>query len=157
MQRQDIEHATARSRQAAWLALVLTAMVLLTPGAVLEAAQDFIEPGLEALRNWKRGWWPWPVSETPGSGLAIDKIIHASLFAVCGVLASRAWSGTFKPGSIALLLLMFGVMTELAQYVIPGRGLSLGDIVADAAGVLAGVGIWHWIGPRRQKTGRGMT
>ncbi|KKO10608.1 VanZ family protein [Pseudohongiella sp.] len=157
MQSQHIEHGTVRFKHAAWLALLLTAIVLLTPGAVLDAVQVFIEPTLNALRHWKNSWWPWPVPDATGGGLAVDKIIHALLFAVCGVLAARSWRNTLSLASIALLLVLFGALTEIAQTAIPGRGMSLGDLVADMVGVLAGIGIWQWIGPTRQRTGRGIS
>lgn len=157
MKRQFNEDDRIRSQRLAWLVLLLTAAALLTPGAVLTAAASVFEPAIEALRNWKNSWWPWPVSDSTSGGLPVDKIIHALLFAACGVLVSRAWFETLKVSTIILLLLAFALLTELAQYFIPGRGMSVGDIVADAVGVLAGVGIWQWIGPKFGATGHGET
>lgn len=157
MKKQLIEDDTARWQRLAWLALLLTALVLLTPGVVLTAAFSFFEPAIEVLRNWKNSWWPWPVSDSTGGGLPIDKIIHALLFAACGVLVSRAWGDTLAISTITCLLLLFGVLTEVAQHFIPGRGMSLGDIVADTVGAVAGIWIWQKIGPRLGETGRGMT
>lgn len=157
MNRQLNEDDRIRWQRLAWLALLLTAAALLAPGAVLTAVSSFFEPAIEALRNWKNSWWPWPASESTSGGLAVDKLIHALLFAACGVLASKAWCSTFKTRFIILFLIIFALLTEIAQHFIPGRGMSAGDIVADTVGVLAGVGIWQMIGRGPRATGRGIT
>jgi VanZ family protein len=97
---------------------------------------------MEALRAWKNSWWPWPAQEISERELALDKIIHFFLFAVCGALVTRAWRTTLGITRVLLLLLTFGVVTEVAQFFIPDRSMSLADVVADAAGILAGVFIW---------------
>lgn len=67
-----------------------------------------------------------------------DKLLHAAGFALltlppCAVLP--------MPQGLAAAagLFVFGVLIEVAQIAVRGRGFSVGDIVANGAGVLAGV------------------
>lgn len=99
------------------------------------------EPLLEALRSWKNSWWPTSVSTS--SGLGIDKFVHLILFAVCAILACRAWQSILGITTVLVSLLIFAGLTEIAQHFIPGRSMSFGDMVADATGILAGIVIWN--------------
>ncbi|MBC53976.1 MAG: hypothetical protein CMQ34_09110 [Gammaproteobacteria bacterium] len=134
---------TGKEQRTAWLALILTAMALLMPGQVMMAMLAVAEPALEALRQWRDSWWPWPASAPVDGGLALDKIIHFLLFAMCALLACRAWLSAVSGIYIALLLLAFAGFTEVMQYLVPGRSMSLGDMIADTLGILAGAGIWQ--------------
>jgi VanZ family protein len=140
---QIIDKDPGHPQRAACLALVLAAIVLLTPGPVIGVILSLLEPAIDALRDWKNSWWPWPVSDPAGATVGIDKVIHALLFLTCSVLANKAWVNTLNNFVIFLLLLCFAGMTELLQHYIPGRGMSLGDIAADAVGILAGMAIWQ--------------
>lgn len=140
----------ARRRIVAWCALILTAAVLLAPGAAVQLALSLLEPVLDTIRHWKNNWWPSSDQE-PGV-LALDKIIHFVLFAVCAILVSRAWHTTFSVTTILIFLLVFGVLTETAQYFIPGRSMSPGDMIADSLGTLAGMALWRWFLPDKSAT-----
>ena len=131
------------AQQLACLALALTAIALLIPGPVIMAVQSLIEPVVDMLRDWKNSWWPWPVAETTGSSIAIDKIVHVFLFLTCALLANRAWEPALNKPVIVLILLIFGATTEWLQYYIPGRGMSLGDMVANAFDIVAGITTWQ--------------
>lgn len=149
-QRGSGERQTAGQQQrAAWLMLILTAMLLLIPGQVIAALLSAAEPALEAVRHWLDSWWPWPASYPDDGGLATDKIIHFMLFAMCAILSGRAWLPALSIINITLLLLVFAGLTEVMQYLIPGRSMSLGDMLADTTGVVAGMGIWQ--GYRRSR------
>jgi len=76
-------------------------------------------------------------------GLAVihywDKLNHVAAFATLAMLARFAWSRV-SVAALALALLGLGVFIEALQ-LIPalGRSARLGDIVADAIGIAAGL------------------
>lgn len=157
-QRQNVERrGAAHEQRTAWLALTLTAMALLVPGPVIATLMSIAEPALEALRHWKDNWWPWPVSDPGDSKLAVDKIIHLLLFAICAILALRAWLFTLKLFPIILLLLVFAGLTEVAQHLVPGRSMSFGDMIADTIGILTGAAIWQGYRLSQSINGSGLT
>jgi VanZ family protein len=117
------------------LALTGTAILLLLPGDLLSAVGDWLAP-----------WWPLPSPDRSPSILSLDKLVHAGLFALCGLLVLLGWltsSGHWL--RLFLLLLLFAALTEAAQYPIPGRSADVADLLADAAGAAAGI----WWGLRR--------
>lgn len=131
-------------RATAIAALLATAILLSLPGNWIESLQSFIHP-----------WWPWPASGMASSGIPLDKVVHVSLFFVCGALFVRGWSFLRQRWYLLCgLLLLFGVLTELIQRYVPGRSASVGDLVADAVGILLGVGLalvyWRRSGPARE-------
>jgi VanZ family protein len=86
------------------------------------------------------------LSEVPpdlvGSGFGInDKVVHLGLYSVLG--GALAW-GVWKSGRwvtpVLLLVLGFayGALDEWHQSFVPGRDPSVGDFLADCAGVLLG-------------------
>jgi VanZ family protein len=99
------------------------------------------------------GWGPaafWAVvlfflSETqPDSDsawLAInDKVIHLGLYLVLGgTLSWGEWKASWNfPVLLLLLGGAYGVLDEWHQSFVPGRDPSLGDVLADTAGVILG-------------------
>ncbi|MEX0738029.1 MAG: VanZ family protein [Pseudohongiella sp.] len=132
----------SKAQSIAWLMLVLTTCVLLLPGSAIAAIAALLEPAFDSLRAWKSTWWPWPVSDPGSSGLALDKVSHFFLFALCGALFFRAWQFNLGLVRILAILLAFGVATEIAQYFIPGRSMSVGDMIADAVGLATGIFIY---------------
>ena len=85
------------------------------------------------------------LSELPGStvggGIEInDKVVHLGLYAVLG--AALAWAGWRWWGAFRLPLILlgmgYGALDEWHQAFVPGRDPSLGDFLADCAGVLLG-------------------
>jgi VanZ family protein len=74
----------------------------------------------------------------------VDKLQHAAAFIALWALGWRA--GLRQPvWLLAAGLLVFGVTIEIAQSFTPNRQPSLGDVVADAAGIALG---W-WLLRRR--------
>jgi VanZ family protein len=64
-----------------------------------------------------------------------DKILHLATFFGLALLADLGWPRRgFVPAKY-LPLLAFGIAIECIQYYIPGRSFSLGDILADGAGL----------------------
>jgi len=80
-----------------------------------------------------------PGPSAPPRILGIDKVEHFTAFAVLAILASGAWPDV-RPWGIGVSLLVYGGMIELIQGS-PAlmRTASLGDVIADLAGILGGL------------------
>jgi VanZ family protein len=84
-------------------------------------------------------------SSLPGNiGLFPDKLGHAILYSVLGVLLSRALT---KPGGLSkitrgllavLLATAYGVSDELHQSFVPHRTMDIADVAADFVGAAIG-------------------
>ena len=101
--------------QATAFALLLAVLMLLPGGAVPEVA------GID-----------WA-----------DKVVHVVLFLVLTVLLTRSFRAVDRIRlpvvAAGALALVYSVLLELLQGVIPGRFLDLGDLLANGAGVLVAV------------------
>lgn len=71
-----------------------------------------------------------------------DKLQHAAAFALLAVLGGIAFPQPRHRLPVAVALILFGVVCELLQLLVPGRSASVLDAVADAVGVLGVVGLW---------------
>lgn len=74
-------------------------------------------------------WWSVP-----------DTVAHIGLYAVLGVLlawGNRTWGGPGWP-ALGLFGIAWAVSDEWHQSFVPGRDPSVGDLAADAAGLLIG-------------------
>lgn len=114
------------------LSLGGTLMLLLLPGIYLEALQQLL-----------RELWPWAWSGAPSlkiSNLPTDKLIHGSMFALCGFLLIKGWSlrlhQSAKPWG---LLILAGVLTEFLHMLLPGRSMEFSDMLANAIGSTSGI------------------
>jgi VanZ family protein len=77
-----------------------------------------------------------------------DKVIHAAVYAILGLLLVRAfrlgpprlapWPAALAAAALAIL---YGVSDELHQSFTPGRDASMMDAVADAVGAIGGAGL----------------
>jgi len=134
-----------RERRFAVLALGLTLLLLAMPGSVLTGllagVQAAMQPVLALLESWLQRWWARPATDGWQLVLPLDKAIHFLLFAWCGYWVTRGWLGVYSWPGLLLALLAYGVFTELIQLLVPGRGLSVGDMIADALGAATGL-IW---------------
>ena len=94
---------------------------------------------------------------TGGKGLPVphaDKLIHAVEFAIFFFLA---WKATGRRAALSLLIsLAYAVSDELHQLFVPLRHASIGDLAADAAGILLMLGLVRVVLPVlfRRKSGR---
>lgn len=69
-----------------------------------------------------------------------DKANHALAFAVLAANAALAWRRLPRRALVcAAALLAYGVLIEFAQSFVPGRDAEPLDLVADAAGIAAGL------------------
>ncbi len=109
------------------------------------------------------GWGPaalWAavlflLSELQGTDVGLpagaDKLVHGGLYLILGL--SLAW-GKWRTRSVVpvILLLLIGVgygaLDEWHQSFVPGRDVSVGDWVADSAGVMLGLLLFSGISSR---------
>lgn len=113
------------------LALAVTLLSLLTPGEQVLA-----------FKQWVYTWVPFAV-EMDKADIThnADKLVHATLFACMGFLAVRGWTQRRQLLGVLLGVLWLAPQTEWLQAYIPGRGASLGDVLADVLGLAVGV-VW---------------
>lgn len=84
------------------------------------------------------------------SGLPWDKANHALAFIVLTVLVGRGWP-TLSRGALFLMMLAAGVGIELVQGLPQiGRDADVADVVADVAGIVAGLGLLAWLERARE-------
>jgi VanZ family protein len=82
-----------------------------------------------------------PPSDVPSSPQGVDKIVHFSLFAVLAV--TGRWAGVGR-AVLAGILVLYAAVSELLQGTdLVNRDASLGDLVADSAGVVVGLVLWQ--------------
>ena len=70
----------------------------------------------------------------------VDKWLHAVTFVVLAIW----FAGQYRPGSywrIGIGLILFGVLIEICQRMVTYRSAELFDLVADAGGIMVGLGI----------------
>ncbi|WP_404403088.1 VanZ family protein [Idiomarina seosinensis] len=65
----------------------------------------------------------------------LDKLVHFTVFFLLSLTLHRAF--TLKARFAFVLLALYGLLIEIAQHYIPGRGSDVYDWIADSAGVLA--------------------
>lgn len=81
-----------------------------------------------------------PASDVPPAPAGVDKLVHVALFAALAV--SGRWAG-IGTRVLAPLLIGYAAVSELLQGLdVVDRSVSLADWVADAVGVLLGLGPW---------------
>ena len=80
----------------------------------------------------------------------VDKVVHFSLFAV--LACTGRWAGV-RQGPLAALLVLYAAGSELLQGTsLVDRDASIGDLVADSAGVVVGLLLWRLVAARRTRT-----
>ncbi len=122
---------TLRYRRLAVITFIIIPVLLCVPG-----------PWMEGLRSWVYVLLQLPPAELVPSDFPTDKLIHASLFAICAAFFVRGWS-TFREHWwwVCALLFFYGALTEFVQRFVPGRSSTLGDLLADAMGAVVGAGV----------------
>ena len=78
----------------------------------------------------------------------LDKLIHAAFYGMLALLILRGWQREKMPplglhGFVFALCMVFGIMIEIHQGLIPYRSFEGFDIVADAVGAAGGLVVWH--------------
>ena len=88
-----------------------------------------------------------PPSDVPASPPGVDKVVHFSLFAVLAL--TGRWAGV-RRGVLAVLLVVYAAGSEVLQGTdLVSRDASVADLLADSAGVLAGLLLWQLVATRR--------
>lgn len=87
---------------------------------------------------------PLPAQDLPGSDLPLDKVVHFGLYFGLGWTVGRSLVLSGSPGFGARAAawvggLLFAAADEAHQALVPTRVTSLGDWMADAAGVTVGL------------------
>jgi VanZ family protein len=87
----------------------------------------------------------------------LDKLAHFIEFSFLGFLLSLGYFKTFTfPAPVKSLLvfitgLPLGALDELHQLFVPGRTSALKDVLADAAGIIAGILVYYLYVAKRKK------
>ena len=82
-----------------------------------------------------------PSSDVPSAPPGVDKVVHLSLFLALAL--SARWAGTGQQVA-AVGLVVYAAVSEVVQGTdLVGRDAELLDLVADCAGVLLGLLLWH--------------
>lgn len=78
----------------------------------------------------------------PGNGKIagdyLDKVVHYSIFLALGFNLCRKYRKQSKLIDGLLWAIVFGLMTEILQQIIPGRNMEFYDGLADTLGVVSG-------------------
>ena len=81
----------------------------------------------------------------PLSAPGLDKVAHFFEFALLGLLLAFGYFNAFSFSSVFKSILVFltglplGLLDEFHQRFVPGRSSALSDVLADAAGIIAGI------------------
>lgn len=87
-----------------------------------------------------------PASSLPSSGQPLDKLAHLLMYGGLGALLAWGRARARRPawGWLVAVAVLVGMADELHQRVTPGRTAEIGDLMADAAGILLGFGAMGW-------------
>lgn len=73
---------------------------------------------------------------------------HLAFFSITGLLWCFALEAYFEQRltmiSVALFILSYGFVTEMAQNIAPGRTPQITDMAANLIGGLMGIAVYHW-------------
>ncbi len=87
------------------------------------------------------------VTLTPGNGKIVgsylDKVVHFSIFLALGINICKKYKISNKLIQALLGAIIFGLITEIAQQLIPGRNMEFYDGLADTLGVATGYYLSH--------------
>jgi VanZ family protein len=92
-----------------------------------------------------------PGADVPPVFFGMDKLLHAGVYGILGFLVLGALSGTVqvrpipRPWLAVLMVVAYGVLDEFHQHFVPGRTPDILDVMADAAGGMLGVWLFHRI------------
>ena len=83
-----------------------------------------------------------------------DKVAHLGEYGLLGLLGYTAvagWGrrGLWRPALVLVVGLAWGALDEWIQAHTPGRESAFSDWLADAAGILIGIGVGAYLGSRR--------
>jgi len=85
-----------------------------------------------------------PPSDVPSAPPGVDKLVHASLFALLAL--TGRWAGASR-AVLTSLLVLYGATSEVLQSLI-GRDAAVGDLMADVVGLFVVLAAWEWASRR---------
>ena len=100
-----------------------------------------------------------PSIETPTLFSGQDKVLHAAVYALLGLLLLAAqprqaqgysWQ---QVGISALIASLYGLSDEIHQYFVPGRSSEVLDWVADTVGALIAASLLAWLSRKWKSAG----
>ncbi len=92
-----------------------------------------------------------PASDVPSAPPGVDKVVHGLLFLVLAL--TGRWAG-IPQSLLGAALIGYAVVSELVQGLTPlDRSMTVGDWLADVAGVVVGLTVWALILRRRRAPG----
>jgi VanZ like family len=87
-----------------------------------------------------------PASDVPSAPPGVDKVVHGLLF--LALAFTGRWAG-IRQSLLGAALVGYAVVSELVQGLTPlARSASVGDLLADVVGVLAGLALWALVSRR---------
>ena len=115
-----------------------------SPSHVLQ--QPYLRRAFALLTIVLLAYVSWEAFKANPGGLhgpRIDKLLHFSAFLSLAISSSLALvPGWRSVGQVVAGLLLYGALIEIVQAFIPGRDASVLDLLADAAGLAAGLGLF---------------
>lgn len=72
---------------------------------------------------------------------SLDKIVHLLVYYIFAVLGYRALQNKRRYPLLCAVIVAYGAVLELCQSFVPGREMSLYDLVANIAGVALGAAV----------------
>jgi len=100
-----------------------------------------------------------PALHTPMLFSAQDKVLHAGVYALLGLLLLTAQPRpaqgySWKQVSISVLIAsLYGLSDEIHQHFVPGRNSDVLDWIADSVGALIAVSLLAWLSRKRKSAG----
>ena len=97
-----------------------------------------------------------PALHTPMLFSAQDKVLHAGVYALLGLLLLTAQPRpaqgySWKQVSISVLIAsLYGLSDEIHQHFVPGRNSDVLDWIADSVGALIAVSLLAWVDRKRK-------
>lgn len=83
--------------------------------------------------------------------LSADKLLHALVYAVLawlGIMSIRSVRPALQLKRVYLITLsinaLYGASDEWHQYFVPNRSCEIYDFLADLAGIIITIGVYHW-------------
>lgn len=90
----------------------------------------------------------FPRVELPVDFWNADKLYHCAAYGWLALLPMMGFADQRRASSVALSMIILGLLLEVGQYFIPGRMFSLLDIIANALGVILGIFLGNYLRKR---------
>ena len=77
-----------------------------------------------------------PYLETPGpENIGLDKLAHFGLYLILGILVFRGWNKEESKAKALPYIIIFAIIDELHQVIVPGRYVEFTDLIANFTGI----------------------